>query len=326
MLSLEELNSLDGVSYFEENISDEDVKKTEKILQTLQVNIGKKCNLACKHCHVQAGPNRGELMSKDIMKDCLVVFKEQGFSILDITGGAPEMNLELMWFIEEATKIAKKVIIRTNLTILKEEGYKHLPEFYAKHKVELVCSLPYYTAKDTNRQRGEGVFEDCIDVLQKLNEIGYGRNPELILNMVYNPGGAFLPAPQASLEEQYKIKLKNQFDIDFNQLFTITNNPIGRFGGFLKRSNNLERYMDRLCSAFNPSALKGMMCRTQLSVSWDGSLYDCDFNQAVDLKVEGENSISMLKGKELSQRKIKFGNHCYACTAGAGSSCGGTTA
>lgn len=159
-----------------------------------------------------------------------------------------------------------------------------------------------------------------------MNELGYGRKLDLILNMVYNPGGAFLPAPQYSLEEQYKKKLKEQFDIDFNSLFTITNNPIGRFGEFLKRTNNLERYMNRLCGAFTPGGLEGMMCRTQLSVSWDGNIYDCDFNQAVDLKAEGVNNISLLKDKELTQRKIKFGNHCYECTAGAGSSCGGTTA
>ncbi len=319
------LEELKCIPSFVHRIENKDFCKTNESLTTMQINIGKVCNLACKHCHVEAGPNRTESMSLETMKDCLQVFKENNFSVLDITGGAPEMNPHFEWLIEEASSIGCKVIVRSNLVILQEEKYKHLPEFYAKHNVEVVCSLPYYSAKDTNRQRGEGVFEESIVMLQKLNKLGYGKEQHLVLHLVYNPGGAFLPPCQEAMEIEYKQKLQKQYGIVFNHLFTITNNPVGRFGLFLKRSNNLEGYMHRLSNNFNTSTVENMMCRTQLSIAWDGKLYDCDFNQTLGWTIEGTNHISILKGNPIQKRTICLGNHCYACTAGGGSSCGGST-
>ncbi|EJE7235525.1 radical SAM/Cys-rich domain protein [Clostridium sporogenes] len=319
------LEKLDCIPSFESKVTNKDFCKTNKSLTTMQINIGKLCNLACKHCHVEAGPSRTEIMNLETMKDCLQVFKENNFSILDITGGAPEMNPNFEWLVKEAIKIGAKVIVRSNLVILREEKYKHLLEFYAENKVEVVCSLPYYSAKDADRQRGEGVFNESINILKKLNKLGYGKDESLVLNLVYNPGGAFLPPPQECLELEYKQKLKKEYEITFNNLFTITNNPVGRFGAFLKRSNNLEGYMERLSNNFNSSTVENMMCRNQLSIAWDGKLYDCDFNQTLGWTVNGKNHISMLKGNPIEKRQISLGNHCYACTAGSGSSCGGST-
>jgi len=319
------LEGLKCIPSFVNRIEKEELCKTNELLTTMQINIGKICNLTCKHCHVEAGPNRTESMSLETMKACLQVFKENNFSILDITGGAPEMNPKFEWLIEEASTMGCKVIVRSNLVILHEEKYSNLPEFYAKHNVEIVCSLPYYSAKDANRQRGEGVFEESIIILQELNKLGYGKEQNLVLNLVYNPGGAFLPPSQQAMEVEYKNKLHEQHGIVFNHLFTITNNPVGRFGLFLKNSNNLEGYMQRLSNSFNASTVENMMCRNQLSIAWDGKLYDCDFNQTLGWTVEGANHISMLKGKSIQKRTICLGNHCYACTAGGGSSCGGAT-
>ena len=294
-------------------------------MNVLQVNVGRKCNLACKHCHVEAGPHRMEEMSREVMEACLKAYTNWGFSTIDITGGAPEMNSNFRWFVEEACKICNHVIVRSNLTILLEEGYTDLPEFYAAHKVEVDASLPHYRAKTTDRQRGANVFERSIEALQKLNAVGYGRDPELVLNLVFNPAGAFFPPDQTAMEREYKAALKKDYDIDFNNLFTITNNPIGRFGQFLERSGNFESYMKKLHDAFNPATLENMMCRFQVSVGWDGSLYDCDFNQAVDLKVSTGDTIFDIAEKPYKPRPIVLDKHCYACTAGAGSSCGGTT-
>jgi len=299
---------------------------THEQLDVLQVNIGETCNLACKHCHLTAGPVRTETMSKEVMKACLEVFDKHGFKTLDITGGAPELNPHFEWLVEEATKRNIHTIVRTNLVILGEEKHRHIPEFYARKKVEIVASLPYYTEKDTDRQRGSGVFATSISALQILNDLGYGKSPDLILNLVYNPGGAFLPPGQSSLTVDFRNKLFDLYGISFNQLFTITNNPIGRFGDFLERTDNMKAYMSRLVSAFNPKAVENMMCRSQLSVGWDGTLYDCDFNLALGLPVDGILRIQDLRETSLEIRKIVFGNHCYACTAGAGSSCGGATA
>ncbi len=202
------LEKLDCIPSFESKVTNKDFCKTNKSLTTMQINIGKLCNLACKHCHVEAGPNRTEIMNLETIKDCLQVFKENNFSILDITGGAPEMNPNFEWLVKEAIKIEAKVIVRSNLVILREEKYKHLLEFYAENKVEVVCSLPYYSPKDADRQRGEGVFHESINILKELNKLGYGKDESLVLNLVYNPGGAFLPPPQKSLELQYKTKIK----------------------------------------------------------------------------------------------------------------------
>lgn len=298
---------------------------TNESLDTMQINLGKKCNLACKHCHIDAGVDRKEVMSKEVMGACLEIFEKNNFKTIDITGGAPEMNPNFQWLIEETAKRKIHTIVRTNLVILTEAGYTHLPELYAQNKVEIFASLPYYTEKDTDRQRGKGNFSKMISVLQKLNRLGYAKDPELILNLVYNPGGAFLPPSQISLTGEFKRKLDHLYGVSFNNLFTITNNPIGRFGDFLERSGNLTTYMNRLISSFNPTAVERIMCRSQLSVSWDGILYDCDFNQALNLEVNGVNCIQDLRGTPLKVRKIVFGNHCYACTAGAGSSCCGAT-
>jgi radical SAM/Cys-rich protein len=236
------------------------------------------------------------------------------------------MNPHFRWFVEEASKICDHIMVRTNLTILLEEGYEDIPEFYASHKLEVVCSVPYYRAGNFERQRGDGTFEKSIEALKRLNALGYGKDPELVLDLVYNPGGAFFPPEQAALEKEYKEHLEKEHGIVFNNLFTITNNPIGRFGNFLIRSGNFEGYMSKLYGAFNPGAVPGMMCRSQISVAWDGSVYDCDFNQAIGLPIESGENIKELAEKPYEKRKICFDKHCYACTAGQGSSCGGSTA
>lgn len=315
---------LDNILDFESKIEDQDLKMTVASPDIMQINVGTLCNLACKHCHVEAGPKSTDIISKDTLEACLSVYRENNFRTLDITGGAPEMNPHFQWFVSEASKISSHIIVRTNLVILLEEDYKNLLELYAKHKIELVASLPYYSAKDANRQRGDMVFERSIEVLRKLNDLGYGKNPELVLNLVYNPGGAFLPPSQDALEAQYKEKLYNQFGVEFNNLLAITNNPVGRFHNFLERSGNLQGYMNRLYEAFNPGTLANMMCRNQISVGWDGRVYDCDFNQAANLPTNDKlRTIFDLVDNKVSQREIVFGKHCYACTAGQGSSCGG---
>ncbi|KMT22481.1 arsenosugar biosynthesis radical SAM (seleno)protein ArsS [Clostridium cylindrosporum] len=319
------LNDLKYIPNFIERVNDKELCTTKETLKTMQINVGYLCNLSCKHCHVEGGPHRTEVMTLDTMKDCLDVFRENNFSILDITGGAPEMNPNFEWLLKEASDIGCKVIVRSNLVILAEDGYKHIPELYKKYKVEVVSSLPYYSSKDADRQRGNGVFDKSIEVLRQLNELGYGVDKDLVLNLVYNPGGAFLPPSQDSMTSEYKVKLLDKYGIVFNNLFTITNNPVGRFGLFLKNSGNLEGYMKKLSNSFNPATVESMMCRDQISISYDGSIYDCDFNQTLKVTVEGDNHISDLKGKGLRKRTIKLGNHCYACTAGSGSSCGGST-
>jgi len=320
------VDNLEYIQKFTDRVENKELLYTKGNLSTMQLNIGKLCNLACKHCHVEAGPNRTELMTLETMKDCMDVFEENNFSVLDITGGAPEMNPNLKYLIESARKLGSKIMVRSNLVVLDDPKYADLMEFFASHKVEIVCSLPYYTKSDTDRQRGEGVYEDSISILKKLNELGYGIKDDLVLNLVYNPGGAFLPPPQEAIEREYKVKLDKDWGIKFNSLFAITNNPIGRFGIFLERTKNLQGYMQRLSDSFNSGTVESMMCRDQISIGYDGKLYDCDFNQTLELTTEGINNIVDLKGKKLERRKISVGNHCYACTAGSGSSCGGTTA
>lgn len=318
-------NLLSCVPPFRGRLPDPRIGKTLERLDVLQVNVGRLCNLACKHCHVEAGPNRTESMSRETMEDCLRVLSAWGFSTLDITGGAPEMNPGFRFLVERGAASGAHVIVRTNLVILNEKGYDDLPDFLAERGVEIVCSLPYYSERDCDRQRGAGTFRGAISMLQRLNALGYGKDPRLPLNMVYNPGGAFLSPPQAEMEREYKRRLGADYGIAFNRLFTITNNPVGRFGIFLARSGNLEGYLHRLHDSFNPAAAEGIMCRSQLSVGWDGRLYDCDFNQALEWTVEGTDHIHDLKGNGPAVRNIRLGNHCYACTAGSGSSCGGAT-
>ena len=301
-------------------------------IEILQLNLGKMCNQVCKHCHVDAGPDRKEIMNKETMMKCLEVLRQQDINTIDLTGGAPEMNPEFRWLVEEIRKIKPqaKIIVRCNLTIiLANPKFYDLPEFFKKHKIEVVSSLPYFTAMKTDAQRGDGVFEKSIKVLKMLNEVGYGlENSGLTLNLVYNPAGAFLPGDQEGLEVEFKKRLSNPYGIFFNSLFTITNLPISRFLEYLIRSGNYESYMEKLIEAYNPAAAANVMCRNTVSVGWDGYLYDCDFNQMLELKVACNNSqhIKDWKQEELTNRKIVINQHCYGCTAGAGSSCGGATA
>ncbi len=299
-------------------------------IDTLQINVGKMCNQTCKHCHVDAGPDRKEIMTRETMEHCLDVLKNNSFKVVDMTGGAPEMNPNFRWFVEEIRKIdqAINIIVRCNLTIIvANPSYHDLPDFFKTHRIEVVSSLPYFTAMRTDSQRGEGVFEKSIRALKMLNEIGYGiPGSGLTLNLVYNPSGAFLPGDQAALEIEFKKKLKDPHNIVFNQLFAITNLPISRFLDYLIRSGNFDDYMDKLISSYNPTAAAGVMCRNMISVGWDGNLYDCDFNQMLELKVETEGQhISQWDTKGLTLREIQINQHCFGCTAGAGSSCGGTT-
>jgi radical SAM/Cys-rich protein len=299
-------------------------------LEIFQVNVGKMCNQTCKHCHVDAGPDRKEIMTRQTMGQCLDALQNSSMQIVDLTGGAPEMNPDFRWFVEEIRKLGKKVMVRCNLTIIVANPKFHdLPDFFARHEVEVVSSLPFYSAERTDRQRGEGVFEDSIKVLKMLNQVGYGmQDSGLVLNLVYNPAGAFLPAPQSQLERDFKKSLLENYGITFNQLFAITNMPISRYLDYLIQSGNYETYMEKLINAFNPSAAAGVMCRNTLSIGWDGYLYDCDFNQMLDLKVESQapQHISQFNEQLLHQRSIIINNHCYGCTAGMGSSCGGNTA
>lgn len=321
---MKDLEQLNNIPDFYERLKEEE-KYTSGSLEVMQINVGKLCNLSCKHCHVEAGPGRKEIMERKVMEACLEVCREQKIKTIDITGGAPEMNPDFEWLVKQACEICDHVIVRTNLVILKEGKYSHLMKLYADRHVELVCSLPYYRAKEMNRVRGDGTFETAIEVLKDLNQIGYGNQPELVLNMVYNPAGAFFPPRQEAMEIEYKERLWREYGIVFNHLFTITNNPAGRFLAFLKRTGNLEIYMKKLSDSFNSATLPGLMCRFQISVGYDGKVYDCDFNQAADLPIESGETIFDMKGKPFRKRKIVLGNHCYGCTAGQGSSCGGAT-
>lgn len=298
-------------------------------LEIFQINMGYMCNQVCAHCHVDAGPDRKEIMTRETMQLCLDVLKNTEVHTLDLTGGAPEMNPDFRWFVEEASKIGiKDIIVRSNLTIIRaNKKYHDLPKFFKKHGIHVVSSLPYYKRGRTDKQRGDGVFDKSIKALQMLNEEGYGvPGSGLKLDLVYNPSGAFLPGDQAALEQDFKEALMEDFGISFNQLFAITNLPISRFLEYLIASDNYEDYMESLVEAYNPAAVEGVMCRNTISVSWEGYLYDCDFNQMLDLKVAASGKhLSEFDLKDLHARDIIISQHCYGCTAGAGSSCQGTT-
>lgn len=298
-------------------------------IKIFQINMGKMCNQTCKHCHVDAGPDRKEIMTREMLERCLDIVRDHEIPTVDLTGGAPEMNPHFRWFVEELSALNKRIMVRCNLTIiLANKKYDDLPEFYKKHNVEVISSLPHYTSLRTDRQRGEGVFDKSIKALKMLNEVGYGEEGTgLELNLVYNPTGAILPSSQSGLEFDFKQRLLNDHGIVFNQLFTITNMPISRYLDFLVQSGNLEDYMQKLVDAFNPVAAENVMCRSTLSVGWDGSLYDCDFNQMLGMKVEGASKhLSSFDPKILNNRSIRTDEHCFGCTAGSGSSCGGETA
>jgi len=299
-------------------------------IEIFQMNVGKLCNQTCAHCHVDAGPDRkAENMTRETFELCLDVLARCDIPTVDITGGAPEMNPNFRWFVEECRKLGKHIIDRCNLTIIvANKKYHDLPDFFAENKVEVVSSLPHYSALRTDAQRGDGVFEDSIKALQMLNAVGYAQDgTDLKLNLVYNPTGTFLPGHQASLEADFKRQLKRKFDIDFNHLYAITNMPISRFLDYLLEGGHYESYMQSLLDSFNPGAVAGVMCRNTISVSYEGDLYDCDFNQMLDLKVAGPKThLRDFDFSALEQRDIVLNQHCYGCTAGAGSSCGGQVA
>jgi radical SAM/Cys-rich protein len=307
-------------------------------VEVLQVNVGKVCNQACKHCHVDAGPTRRESMSRETMSSCLDVLRalqEQGGTpVLDITGGAPEMNPHFRWLVREARLLGVSVMVRCNLTIITAgAAYADLPEFFAQHAVQVISSLPHFSDGWTNRQRGEHVFEKSIQALKRLNAVGYGREASgLVLDLVHNPVGAFLPGNQLQLEAEYRRELRARYEIEFNRLYTITNMPISRFLEALAKAGALEAYLEKLVAAFNPAAVSGVMCRKMLSVSWQGKLHDCDFNQMLEMPLTSGpvTTIAELAARPemiqaIGKREIAVGQHCFGCTAGAGSSCGGAT-
>ena len=307
-------------------------------IDTLQANITKLCNQVCRHCHVDAGPSRTEKMSRaGIEKLVELLARHPQMTKLDITGGAPELHPDFDWLVTEAVKLGRHVMVRHNLTVTYDgnpqtkESKEYLPDFFAKHRCEVISSLPYYQEFFTDSQRGKGVFEKSVKALQRLNALGYGVDGSgLTLNLVYNPVGPYLPAAQAVLEADYKRELKGKFGIVFNGLFTITNMPINRFRLHLEKSGQYEAYMEKLLMAFNPAAAENVMCRSIISVGWDGTLYDCDFNQMLDMEVRnGGGKAATLFDFDfdaLMRRRIRFDSHCLGCTAGAGSSCGGATA
>jgi radical SAM/Cys-rich protein len=299
-----------------------------KKLEILQINIGYMCNQVCNHCHVDAGPDRNEIMTRETMQQCLEVIKKTGAHTLDLTGGAPEMNPDFRWFVDEASKAGiRDFIVRSNLTIIKaNKKYYDLPKFFKKHNIHVVSSMPHWTRGKTDKQRGDGVFDKSIEALKELNAVGYGMpGSDLKLDLVYNPSGAFLPGDQNAMKKDFKKALLEDFNIHFHNLFAITNLPISRFLDYLIASENYEDYMYALVEAYNPVAVQNVMCTNTISVSWDGWLYDCDFNQMLELKVNSNSKhISDYNEDLLKNRNIVISQHCYGCTAGAGSSCQGS--
>jgi radical SAM/Cys-rich protein len=320
---------------FEAKLAEQQLKLTPLSIETLQVNVGKLCNQACKHCHVDAGPKRTEMMTREAIERCLEILARYPQIInLDITGGAPELNDGFEYFVVEAKKLGKHVMVRHNLTVtldphpLSGKSMRYLPEFFREHAIEVISSLPYFQEHETDAQRGQGVFEKSIESIRILNALGYGQEGTgLLLNLVYNPVGAFLPPAQAAIEKQFKEELWKRHQLLFNHLFVITNMPINRFKHFLERTDLYDAYMTRLITAFNPAAALGVMCRSLISVGYDGAIYDCDFNQMLNWRVNhgAPDSIWDFDFDKLMARQIVFGEHCYGCTAGAGSSCGGAT-
>ncbi len=298
-------------------------------IDIFQMNLGYLCNMTCKHCHVDAGPDRKELMTRENLEHCIRAIEEIDAHTVDLTGGAPEMHPDFQWFVERISKPGRTIIVRSNLTILvTNPKYRAFPEFFKKHGLQVTCSLPFYNKFTTDKQRGEGTYDRSVEALLDLNRIGYGQpGTGLELNLVYNPAGAFLPADQASLEADFKANLQRKHGIVFNNLFTITNLPISRYLEFLLMSGNLDEYMQKLVNAYNPAAAAGVMCRNTISVAWNGILYDCDFNQMLEIPVAsaGSRHIRDFDADTLNQREIVINQHCFGCTAGAGSSCGGAT-
>jgi radical SAM/Cys-rich protein len=298
-------------------------------VETLQVNVGKFCNQTCRHCHVDAGPTRTEIMTRKTAELVVDVLRRFAIPKVDITGGAPELNPNFEYLVREARALGRHVMDRSNLTVFYVEGKGHLPEFLRDHQVEIIASLPCYLEKNVDYQRGKGAFSGSIEALQWLNRLGYGAaETGLELNLVYNPLGPSLPPPQGQLEAAYRQQLGERFGIVFNKLYTITNMPISRFLTDLVRHGNYDRYMDMLVQRFNAATVDGVMCRGLVSVGWDGTLYDCDFNQMLDLPINPglPRHLREFDAFLLGGREIRTGSHCFGCTAGSGSSCGGTLA
>jgi radical SAM/Cys-rich protein len=298
-------------------------------IDILQINLGYRCNLECRHCHVQAGPKRPEAMPLGIMEQCLDVLKNHAISVVDITGGSPELHPRFRWFLQECASLKRRVLVRSNGVILLEKEYEEFLDLYAGNGIEVVISLPHLDPRVTNRQRGEGVFTRLVEVMQRLNDRGYGQEGSgLVLDLVHNPAGAYLPGSQAGLESAYRQTFRERYGLRFNHLFCITNMPVGRYLDYLIKTENYSEYMRSLIRAFNPASLTGIMCKSTVSVGWDGRLYDCDFNQMLGLTINhgAPHHISTFEMGSLACRQIVIGDHCYGCTAGSGSSCQGQTA
>jgi radical SAM/Cys-rich protein len=312
---------------FAQRLAVEGLKLRRTRPEILQVNVGKLCNLTCVHCHVNAGPKRKEIMTRDTIDRVIDWLAGTDIPIVDLTGGAPEMISDFRYFIERVKKLhpARHIIDRCNLTILLEPGYEDLSEFLATNSVEIIASMPCYSAENVDAQRGEGVFDGSIAALQLLNSLGYGIDPHLPLHLIYNPVGAFLSPSQEELEGDYKRELKKHFGIVFNKLYALTNLPIGRFASYLRHDEKLDDYMRLLLAAFNPATISGLMCRNTISVGWRGEVYDCDFNQQLGMQWKNGTPIFLwdVDPNSLENREIMTGDHCFGCTAGAGSSCGG---
>jgi radical SAM/Cys-rich protein len=296
-------------------------------IDILQLNITKKCNLSCNHCHINAGPVRTELMSKKLLEKCLQIAWDDEISTIDITGGAPELHPDLEWFLKEISILKKRIIVRSNLVILKEAEYKKFIKFYTDNKIEIIASFPDLNEEKCNKQRGRNFFKTFIEIMKELNNRGYGQtNSSLIINLAHNPVGAYLPAAQSVLEKEYKKRLFNTYGIIFNSLFCITNMPLGKYLEFLIKTENLSDYMFDLCSSFNPSTINNMMCKNTLNVSWDGKLFNCDFNQILSLPIDKNETLNIMNFDKniLKEKEIVFNSHCFGCTAGSGSSCQGS--
>jgi len=312
------------LSYLE-NSTFPSISRTQ--LEVIQLNLGYLCNLSCLHCHVNAGPKRTELMTKETIDQVLEFAKNSRVKTLDLTGGAPEMNHHFKYLVEQATQLNITVIDRCNLTILEEDGYEELAAFLAKHHVTVVASLPCYLEENVDKQRGDGVFQKSLAALKRLNDLGYGQKESgLILDLVFNPQGPSLPPAQQALEQSYKIHLQQHYDIVFNHLYTLTNMPIKRFGSTLISKGTFDDYLQLLVNSYNPDTLKQVMCINTISVDWQGNVYDCDFNQMLELPLADRPTtthISDLIADDLRDEHIATRQHCYGCTAGQGSSCSG---
>lgn len=299
-------------------------------LEIFQINVGKLCNMTCRHCHVDSGPDRTDaIMSRETIDACLDALDRTGAHTVDLTGGAPELNPGFRYLVEEAKKRGRHVIDRCNLTILLTRKMRDLPEWLAEHEVEIVCSLPHYAARNTDAQRGDGTFEKSLEALRRLNEVGYGQgDPKRVLTLMSNPAGAYLAPNQAHIEKEWKRALDKKYGITFDRLFALNNMPISRFLEWLLERGQFEQYMERLANAFNPGTISGLMCRNTISISWDGWVYDCDFNQMLDMTLEPDGERLHIRDFDVEafrRERIKTAAHCFGCTAGSGSSCSGAT-